>query len=74
MQSPFSLEVYAQDVIRDRHYAAAQAALIAQLPHVPRPRPDLAARLRLAHALRAAAVRLDPCQAHEPSLVSAPSR
>jgi hypothetical protein len=73
MQSPFSLEVYAQDVIRERRHYAAQATLAAQLP--PRPRPDLAARLRLANALRALAVRLDPCADCKSSLVIAtPSR
>jgi hypothetical protein len=73
MQSPFALEVYAQDVIRDRIHDAAQASLVAQLPRAPRPRPDLAARLRLANGLRALALRLDPCAACEPSLVIANS-
>ena len=73
MQSPFSLEVYAQDVIRDRIQYAAQATLAAQLPRAPRPRPDLAARLRLANGLRALAIRLDPCSACEPSVVIATS-
>ncbi len=74
MYSPFSLEVYAQDLIRDRRRAAEHAALLALLPPGPGLRPVLAARAGLAHALRALAVRLDPCSAHEPSLATATSR
>ena len=59
MLSPLSLEVYAQDVLRDRANQAAHAALIAQLPQTPFSRPDLAARLHVARGLRAVAARLD---------------
>jgi hypothetical protein len=74
MTSLFALEVYAQDVLRERRHEAAQAALIAQLPHTPGPRPDLAARLQVAHGLRALAGRLDPCAGAAPALVGASSR
>ena len=60
MLSPLSLDLFAQDVLRDRRRQAAHAALLAQLPTSAFPRPDLAARLRLATGLRALAVRLDP--------------
>jgi hypothetical protein len=74
MLSPFSLEVYAADVIRDRQHAAVQADLAAQLAHAPRPRPDLALRQRLATGLRALALQLDPCLASEPAVVIATQR
>jgi hypothetical protein len=86
MQSPLYLEVYAQDVMRERRNQAANDALVAQLPRAandalvaqlprsPFPRPDLAARLRLAAGLRALAVRLDPCAGVEPVLVAMRSR
>jgi hypothetical protein len=74
MTSLFALEVYAQDVQRERRHEAAQAALIAQLPHTPAPRPDLAARLQVANGLRALAGRLDPCAAVAPTLVGARAR
>jgi hypothetical protein len=74
MQSPLYLEAYAQDVMRERRNQAANDALVAQLPRSPLPRPDLAARLRLAAGLRALAVRLDPCAGVEPVLVAMRSR
>ena len=74
MLSPLSLEVYAQDVLRDRANQVAHDALLAQLPHTPFLRPDLAARLQLASGLRALAGRLDPCAGGEPSLVGMSSR
>ena len=74
MQSPFALEIYAQDMMRNRLHEAAQQALAAQLPHSRTPRPDQAARLRLANGLRALAVRLDPCVLSDPALVVASSR
>ena len=70
MQSPFALEVYANDLIRERRYQATQDALAAQLPRTAFPRPDLAARLQLANSLRALAVRLDPCADIEPSFLA----
>jgi hypothetical protein len=74
MQSPLFLEACAQDVMRERRNQAAHDALIAQIPRSPLPRPDLAARLRLAAGLRALAVRLDPCAGLEPVLVAMRSR
>ena len=74
MQNLFSLEVYVQDVMRERFREAAQEALAAQLPRSNSPRPDVAARLRLANGLRALAVRLDPCALSEPALSIASSR
>ncbi len=72
MLSPLSLELFANDVIRDRLDQAAQDALAAQLPHSP-PfrsfRPDVAARQLLASGLRALATRLDPCLVAEPDFV-----
>jgi len=70
----FALEAYAQEVIRSRHHEAAQYALAAQLPRAPLPRPDVAVRLRAAHALRALALRLDPSSAPNPVLATATSR
>jgi hypothetical protein len=74
MQSPFALEVYARDVMRNRLHEAAQEALAAQLPRSPTLRPGQAARLRLANGLRALAVRLDPCAISESALVVVSSR
>lgn len=74
MLSPLSLELFAQDVQHERQTALAHAALLAQLPHSPTPRPDLAARLHLASGLRALAARLDPCAASEPSFATLNSR
>jgi hypothetical protein len=74
MHSQFSMEVYAEAVMRERLREAAQDALAAQLPHGPLPRPDLAARLRVASAMRALAIRLDPCAAGEPAFLTATPR
>jgi len=76
MQNPFSLEVYVQDVIRSRLREAAEDAVAARVPRAPHrlPRPDLAARLRVANGLRALAIKLDPCSACEPALLTATSR
>ena len=74
MHSLFSLEVYASDLRRERLAEAAHDALIAQLPHSPAPRPDLAARWHVANTLRALAVRLDPTAGQEPALATATSR
>jgi len=75
MNNIFSLELYADDVMHQRQQEAAQAALIAQLPHAAAPRLDLAARLQLANGLRALAIRLDPCAAPAtPTMVGASSR
>jgi len=76
MLSSLALDIVAQDILRDRRREAAQAALVAQLPHThtPFPRPDLAARLRLASGLRAVAGRLDPCAGAAPALAPMRSR
>ncbi|MDQ6675038.1 MAG: hypothetical protein M3069_30600 [Chloroflexota bacterium] len=74
MLSPFALELYADEVIRARRLDADQRALIAQLPHAPAPRVDLAIRLRAANALRALAIRLDPCATPGPALATATRR
>ena len=74
MQNYFGLALYADDLMRERRAEATHEALIAQLPHSPAPRPDLAARLRVAQGLRALAVRLDPCAAQQSPLATATSR
>ena len=58
----------------DERVVGGLGALIAQLPHSPAPRPDLAARWHVANTLRALAVRLDPTAGQEPALATATSR
>ena len=69
MQNPMSLEALSRDLMRSRQQEAAQDALADMLPRSSAFAPAAAARQQLASALRAMAVRLDPCVVCEPCLV-----
>jgi hypothetical protein len=73
--NPFTLDVYANEVMRERIAEAANARLIAQLPQHPTPAilwlGDLA-RVHVADGLRVLARRLDPTVAPEAAAVHHP--
>jgi len=74
--NPFTLDIYAQEVMHDRIAEAEQARLIAQLPHST-PAVQLlgaAARVHVADGLRVLARRLDPTVRPEGQLGRAEGR